>query len=404
MPYEILMPRLGWNMEEGTLIEWLKQDGDPVQSGDLVCTIEGDKATMEIESFETGTLRIPHASPALGTTIAVGTLLGYIVPEEERDTFDPDASPNADTPSSDSQTEDAPDQTVAILGAEASSSLQKDERESPISPRARRVAKELDVDWRSIQGSGRSGRIVEADIRKAAEQQAPSDLAGHKAIPLQGIRQVIAERMTEATRTTAPVTLTTEVDATVLATVRAQWPEDQSVRPAYHDLLIKIVGTALDEHPALNTSWHDDHIIAHEHINIGLAVDTDRGLTVPVISNVPGKSIQEISSESSHLIQAAQSDSLSLTQLQDGTFTITNLGMYDIDAFTPILNLPQCAILGVGRTIPKVTVIDEGNATTGIRKMMALSLTFDHRLVDGAPAARFLQRIKQLIETPGDVN
>ena len=142
MPYEILMPRLGWNMEEGTLIEWLKQD-------------------------------------------AVGTLLGYIVPEEERDTFDPDASPNADNPSSDSQTEDAPDQTVAIIGAEASSSLQKDERESPISPRARRVAKELDVDWRSIQGSGRSGRIVEADIRKAAEQQAPSALAGHKAIPLQ---------------------------------------------------------------------------------------------------------------------------------------------------------------------------------------------------------------------------
>ena len=159
---------------------------------------------------------------------------------------------------------------------------------------------------------------------------------------------------------------------------------------------------ALTEHPVMNASWRDG-VVMNEGIHIGIAVDTEGGVIAPVIRDVPGKSLQDISSASKRLIRAAQSGELTLDQVEGGTFTLTNLGMYDVDAFTPVINLPQCAILGLGRAAPKVVVLDESSGSTGIRRIMALSLTFDHRIVDGAPAARFLQRIRQLVEEPDSV-
>ncbi|MBI3744491.1 MAG: 2-oxo acid dehydrogenase subunit E2 [Chloroflexi bacterium] len=170
--------------------------------------------------------------------------------------------------------------------------------------------------------------------------------------------------------------------------------------PTYNDLLAKLVAVALGEHPALNASLSGETIVQHSAVHIGIAVETERGLLVPVVQDVCTRSLQQLAVESARLIEQTRAGTISPDHLHGGTFTITNLGMYDIDAFTPIINLPECAILGVGRIVSKVVVVNEASEATAVRKMVALSLTFDHRLVDGAPAARFLKRVKQLVEHP----
>ena len=207
--------------------------------------------------------------------------------------------------------------------------------------------------------------------------------------------------MIESARTAAPVTLTTEADATELRQMRRKLSADGSdIVPAYNDLLAKLAAMALAEHPALNAAIDGDEILLHRAINIGLAVDTERGLLVPVIRDADRLSLLELARASADLITRARAGNIAAADLQGGTFTISNLGMYDIEAFTPIINLPQCAILGVGRIAPRQVVLDAEAERLAIRHMMSLSLTFDHRLVDGAPAARFLQRVKQFVETP----
>ena len=233
----------------------------------------------------------------------------------------------------------------------------------------------------------------------------PQPLAsqGDTHIPISRTRNTIAERMAASSNTTAPVTLTTEVDATELAKLRKQLKGDNPAGrpvPSYNDLLAKLCSVALAEHPMLNARFEGDEIVQSAAVNIGLAVDTERGLLVPVIRDVAAKNLRQIAGESAALIEATRAGTMQADSLSGGTFTISNLGMYEIDAFTPIINLPQCAILGVGRIVPKVVVIDAESEQTAIRHMLFISLTFDHRLVDGAPAGRFLQRIKQFIEQP----
>jgi pyruvate dehydrogenase E2 component (dihydrolipoamide acetyltransferase) len=176
----------------------------------------------------------------------------------------------------------------------------------------------------------------------------------------------------------------------------------ETFQPSWYVLMARIAAAALAEHPLMNAAWRDG-VVLNEGIHIGIAVDTDDGVIVPVIRDIAAKPIQDLAEESKRLVEAARAGKLTLDQLQGGTFTLTNLGMYDIDAFTPIIHLPQCAILGLGRVTPKVVVLDEESGSTDIRRMMSLSLTFDHRVVDGAPAARFLRRIKQLVEEPDEV-
>ena len=422
MPYEIVMPRLGWNMEEGSLVEWLKQDGDPIIQGEMVCTIEGDKAAADVESFEAGILKIPHASPPPGQTVPVGTLLGFVVAEHEIETFDPNAGRAGDAGNEDVAVGPAegtaptgtsfPDPGTGTELERATPAATGRDRGAPaISPRARRAARSAGIDWRSLKGTGRSGRIVERDVLEAARQHDDArqheaarqhepevDGAAGKAGTGHGdMRQVIARRMAEAHRTTAPVTLNTEADVTALSSLF-----EDADRPSWYDLMARIAAVALAEHPVMNASWRDG-VVLNVGIHIGIAVDTSGGVIAPVIRDVPGKSLQEISAATKSLIQAAQDGGLTLDQIEGGTFTLTNLGMYDVDAFTPIIHYPQCAILGLGRAVSKVVVVDESSGETGVRRMMALSLTFDHRIVDGAPAARFLQRIKQLAEEPESV-
>ncbi len=432
MAIEILVPRLGWTMEEGTFVEWLKHDGDTVQQGDLLYRLEGDKALTEVEALDDGILRIPPDSPAPGSVVPVGALLAYVVAPGEAAPFEQggtgareSGSRGAAEPVGAGFTPAQPQtESVGAGFTPAQQSTDEGRKKGPaISPRALRVANELGVDWSKVTGSGRSGRIVEEDIRRAAEAQAaqvevakpvaplqpvsPASSSAAARAPLSRTRRIIAERMSAGVHVAAPVTLNTEVDATELVRLREQLKVDRKgqVIPSYSDLLTKIVARALADHPALNARIEGDEVVTESAVHVGIAVDTERGLLVPVLRDAQSKTLLQIAAESAALIARTREGKSSADDLRGSTFTITNLGMYDIDTFSPIINLPECAILGVGRITAKQVVtlrpgsIDEAERVA-VRRMLTLSLTFDHRLVDGAPAARFLQRVKQLVEQP----
>jgi pyruvate dehydrogenase E2 component (dihydrolipoamide acetyltransferase) len=453
MAVDVVMPRLGWGGSEASLVEWAKKDGDLVEAGDIVCLVEGDKVVTEVESMDSGILRIAPSCPAPGSAVPAGTILGYLLAPGEPAPFEPDATASgpqpAGIPAAAGIASSPPNPASAVSSAEAIARVPATERgHVAISPRARRVAQDLGVVWTAIQGSGRSGRIVERDVRETATMRpvvaritplarrvareagvdvddiargkagqritrADVEVAARASVPAApakldstagGVRRLIAERLTTSMRTVAPVTLTTDADATEFVQLRNKINADpgasEAVPVSYNDLLARLVAVALVDHPQLNSSFIGDEVVRHAAINIGIAVDSDRGLLVPVMRDVAAKSIRRIAEESSLLIRAARSGCISPDDLHGGTFTITNLGMYEIDAFTPIINLPECAILGVGRIVSRPVVVDEASGALAARKVMALSLTFDHRLVDGAPAARFLQRIKQFVERP----
>jgi pyruvate dehydrogenase E2 component (dihydrolipoamide acetyltransferase) len=287
-----------------------------------------------------------------------------------------------------------------------------------VTPVARRLAEREGIDIRTLEGTGSRGRITKGDVERSLATQlevAPATAATAAAAaavaeaPIAGVRARIARRMHESHRTTAPVTLTTEVNATALVALReslkGSLSDELGFSLGYNDLLIKVVAHALREFPAMNARLSRDASddltgkVVHrlERVHIGMAVDTDRGLLVPVVRDADQKRLVEIARNLRQLIERAQSGTATPDELSGGTFTITNLGMYDVDAFTPIINLPEVAILGVGRIKPVPAVV---NDAIEIQQRLWLSLTFDHRLVDGAPAARFLQRIKVLAEEP----
>jgi pyruvate dehydrogenase E2 component (dihydrolipoamide acetyltransferase) len=407
MAVEVVMPRLGWDMKVGRLAEWLKRDGDRVEVGDVLCSVEGDKATSEVESLDSGVLRIPPDSPPPGAEVAVGTVLAYLVQPGETAPFE--ATGNAGTLEA-AETAAAAAAATARPPADAETRSNSDadaavDQRAPrhmASPRARRAAADLGVDVTQLRGSGRGGRVLERDVLAASTSQPPRHQQASA-----GVRRLIAGRMADSARTTAAVTLTTEADASALVRLRAQIAADlaalgdTSPPPSYTDFLVKLAALALQDHPDLNASWAHDRVERHPYVHIGLAVDTPRGLLVPVVRDVPTKNLHQLARELADLVAAARSGAIAADDLHGGTFTITNLGMYEIDAFTPIINLPECAVLGVGRIIPRPVVVDPATETVGVRQLVALSLSFDHRVVDGAPAARFLRRIKQLVEHPG---
>ena len=272
------------------------------------------------------------------------------------------------------------------------------------SPLARRLAKEFGLDLTSIAGSGPDGRIVRDDVLQASTevpaQVFRTEPAASEVIELSGIRQIIAERMTMSVQTNASVTLHTEVDATSLVELRELFGEklqEQGVKLTYTDLIVKIIANALREHPRLNATLTDEGIHMLGDINIGVAVALEDGLVVPVVRNADKIGLASISEQIKNLAEKARNNQLTPGELQGGTFTLTNLGNFGVDAFTPIINPPECAILGIGRILKKPIVHNDAIA---VRNMLTLSLTFDHRVVDGAPAAQFLQTVSQYIQNP----
>lgn len=461
MAHEIRVPRLGWSMEVGTFLGWRKQDGERVVAGEPLFELEGEKAAQEIEAIDSGVLRIPPDAPEVGREMPVGALLGYLMDADEPLPWQsgPAAQPTPSVmpqPASSAApsvvSPERPDRTpptspavrhrarqlgVAIPdivgsgrrgrvtradleafveaarmdAAVVSAANQPAAAPSPSSasarrvatPRARRIARELRVDWTSLTGSGRQGRVREADVRRAAAQTPialPLGGADADRIPLSKRRRVIAQRMVASHQSTAPVTLTTRADAANLVNTREQFKGAAEIVPTYNDLITKLVGGVLKEQRQLAAYWDHEQLLlpALDQIHIGLAVDTDAGLLVPVLRNVTTMSLAELARTSLRLVERARAGQLTQTELQGAVFTVTNLGSYGIDAFTPMINLPESAILGVGAIRREPVVRDDDSLGVGWR--LTLSLTFDHRVIDGAPAARFLASVRAAIESP----
>jgi pyruvate dehydrogenase E2 component (dihydrolipoamide acetyltransferase) len=378
MAIPITVPRLGWSMDDGVFVGWLKADGATIRAGDALFTLESEKATEDVECLDDGVLHIPAHGPRKGDGVAVGAVIGFVLQPGEPIPREGEAPAEPSERKVETRTEES------RLGG--SLALAKHHRgQQTSSPRARRAAAKLGVDWRDANGTGRTGRIRERDVLALATP-------GHST------RRIIAERMLESHRSTAPVTLMTTIDATNLVHLRTQWKGDPI--PSYTDFFVKAAATALAQHAALNSRWENDRVVASDGIHIGIAVDTDVGLLVPVVRDVTQLSISELPSRTRDLIERARRGKLAIREMQSGTFTVTSLGAFGIDAFTPIINYPECAILGIGR-IRRCPAVFEDRIV--IRDQVTLCLTFDHRIVDGAPAARFMQTLAALIEEPAFV-
>jgi len=411
MVTEVILPKLGQTMEEGTIIEWLKQEGEPVQRGEVLFMVETDKATLEVEATARGFLR--KILVPVGKTVPVLTVVALITETADEDIAAYET--RFQVPGSRFQVTEVPE--PATLEPETL----KPETRIFASPRARKLAQKRGVDLAQVTGSGPNGRIVERDVvaylerRPKATPEAPfappGEMPSVESVPLTGLRRIIAERMATSARETARVTLVTEADATAFVEAREQLKADVAdewgFAPGYNDLLGLIVARALREFPYMNARLSADGQAVEwlSAVNLGMAVDTERGLLVPVIRDADQKGLRAFGTEFRALVERAQAGKSLPDDLTGGTFTITNLGMHEIDAFTPIINLPEAAILGVGRIQPKPVVhcpepAEGRDGEIVVRQMWTLSLAFDHRVVDGAPAARFLQRIKQLVENP----
>lgn len=452
MATPVIMPTLGMTMQEGTLQEWLVADGDRVSKGQPIYRLSTEKIDADVEAEADGILR---QLVAPDTTVPTGAVVGCILAEGEalpaefleiaqRLMAGPPSATTAQAPATAAPSAVAQAAPSAV-GAPASPAARRLARELGVdlahvtatgpggriteedvrraaearpaaataevraSPIAKRLAEEHGISLTSITGTGPGGRIVKEDVEKAIAERAaaaaaapePSPAAAEVAtLPFRGMRRTIAERMHQSLQSMAQLTLTMDSDMTealkMVSQIREEWRR-QGVQITYTDVVIKAVAIALTEHPRLNSVLDADVIRILPQINVGVAVALDEGLIVPVVKDADKKSLREISHDVHELVRKAQSNSLSVDEVSGGTFTITSLSNYDIDIFTPIINPPQAAILGVGR-IREVPAF-EGDQV--VRKsMMYLSLSFDHRLLDGAPAAQFLRRVRNLLERP----
>jgi pyruvate dehydrogenase E2 component (dihydrolipoamide acetyltransferase) len=379
MAIAIAIPRLGWSMEEGVFGGWLKRNGETVRAGDALFSLESEKGTEEVECLDSGILRIPADGPKVGDRVAVGAVIGYVT-----------ASPDEELPGARKVTTEISPQVIEPKASvETRKPVSTGRTRQTVSPRARRVAAELGIDVNVVAGTGRGGRVRERDVRES----------GQRLVPITTARRTIASRLVESRRETVPVTLMTTVDATNLVQLRQRYKTagDTDPVPSYTDLLVKLSASALQRHPLLSGQWTEEGIRLPQVINIGIAVDTDRGLYVPVIRDVPSLGIRDLAARANELIELARQGRLSAADTRGGCFTVSNLGSYGVDAFTPVINYPECAVLGIGRIARRPAMV--GDAVVA-RDEMTLSLTFDHRIVDGAPAARFLQTLSQAIENP----
>jgi pyruvate dehydrogenase E2 component (dihydrolipoamide acetyltransferase) len=385
MATEIVLPQWSMGMADGTIVRWLKHEGDAVTEGEPLVEVEAAKVTSEVEAEVSGVLA--HILVAEGETVPVRTPLCLIGTADEVR-----ASAGAPTEPVESATVAS---TLVTPVASSQSTVQ-------VTPVARRMAKDRGIDLSQVRGSGPGGRIVTEDVQQviaAAAQPAtsvpPASPTTEQVIPLTGMRGTIARRMHQSLQTSAQVTLVTEVDVSALVQLREDLKQQFAL--TYTDLVVKAVARALKEHPRLNAWIEGEQIQLVQAIHIGVAVALDEGLIVPVVRNADRRSLREIAQETQRLALRAREGTLSRDEVVGSTFSVTNLGVYGIDAFTPIINPPESAILGVGRINEKLVRVLRGAEW---RHVMTLSLTFDHRVVDGTPAAAFLQTIGKHLENP----
>jgi pyruvate dehydrogenase E2 component (dihydrolipoamide acetyltransferase) len=382
-------------MEEGTFVSWRKRPGEHVAAGEILFELEGEKALQEIESLDAGILHVPDDSPAPGSVVPVGRLLGYLLVPSEPVPGPPGTADEvpAEAPGCPTLPESRP--AVAESRPLASKIA---------SPRARRVATELGVDWTVLLGTGRGGRVRERDVRAAAgvptpagpNSPGPTRTSGPRLVRVSPRRKAIADRLRLSRARTLPVTITTVADATNLRGLREQFKASGArIIPSLTDIMVCLVAGIFRSHPHMAARWEVDHEslvqAAEDGLHIGIAVDTPEGLLVPVIRDAGRKSLIDVAMASRTLIDQARTGRLAADDMQGGVFTITNLGAFGIDAFTPIVNYPEIAILGLGAIHRDSVSFPDGRILP--RDRMVLSLTFDHAAVDGAPAAAFLKDV-----------
>lgn len=388
----IIMPKQGLQMTEGMISTWLIEEGQPVKEGEPLFEMETDKLAITIDAAVSGTLLKILAEE--GEIIPVADPIAVIgEPGENYEAILASGGSSASAAAAEEQ-EPAPAAEKAAPAPSASVSAAAPAETPRIfaSPRARTRAAEWGIDYRRISGSGPLGMVVERDIPAA---KAPAETE-HR-IPISGMRRIISQRMLESLNTLAQASHRLTVDMTAAAALRKQL-QAADIRVSYNDIVIRCTAKALTEFPMMNSTMDEQYITTKDYVNIGMAVATDNGLLVPVIRDADLMTLPEIACISKDLAARTKENKLNPDELSGGTFTISNLGMFDIESFTAIINKPEAGILAVGK-IEKKPVVQED--TIVIRPLMQLSLTYDHRIVDGAPAALFLRRIKQLLETPG---
>jgi pyruvate dehydrogenase E2 component (dihydrolipoamide acetyltransferase) len=390
---EVRVPKLGMSMKKGVLTKWLKAEGETVAEGVELFEIATEKITATVQAPASGVLgRV--VVPAGNAQLPVGALVGLI--GEPGDAF-PTAEELAGTPPAAMA---APARPAAPAQAAAGAApAGAPQAEVLASPAAKRRARELGVDIAQVPPPAPNKRITTDDVEAFAERQATeaaAPVAAGRVVPFEGIRMIVAERLTDSLRTMAQVTVSREAQVGGLVAHRRElapgFEAATGVRLTYTDLLIQTVANLLPGHPLLNAALTDEGIVVAEAVHMGVAVALQEGLIVPVIRDAGTRPLGEIARERARLAEKAQAGALSLEEVEGGTFTISNLGAYGADAFTPIVNPPQCAILGVGRIVDRPAVV---NGQVTVCPTMWLSLTFDHRIVDGAPAAQFLRELAE---------
>jgi pyruvate dehydrogenase E2 component (dihydrolipoamide acetyltransferase) len=427
MANEVKLPRLGQGMESGTIVKWLKAEGDPVQKGEPLYELDTDKVTQEVEAEASGVLlkiAVPQGEADVGTTIAVIGEQGEAVPEPEA-SGDPEGDETGPPPAGSDANGDGAEQSAEKpaeaparepereRGREASAAeqiselrdAQRGDGRVKASPLARRIARERGIELASLRGTGPEGRVVAEDVERAdagapAPAQAPAAApAGDvERVELSSVRRTIARRLTEAWQ--IPVfQLVASVDMSrVNALLERLRDDDSGPRVTVTDVLTKAAAAALLRHREVNAQWADDTILRFPTANVAIAVAAPQGLVVPVIRSAERLRLAEIAAARADIVTRAREGKLQRADLEGGTFTISNLGMFRVEQFTAVLNPPQAAIVAVGAIEDRAVPV---GAELAVRPMMTMTATFDHRAVDGAPAASFLQTLKESLEEPG---
>jgi len=428
MATKVFMEALSPTMEEGRLVKWNKNEGDAVKHGDVLAEVETDKAVMELVARGDGILRARLV--AEGAAVPVGTLVGVIGTKDEdisaltagaaasaTSAVTPSAPAAAATPPTNagaaaSAPTPPPAAPVAASGSPTLAPAQSAASLSPArtiaSPLARKLAGDKGVDLNAIHGSGPGGRIVKRDIEAiAAAASAPGAVApprkaaagDYEDVPLTMIRKTIARRLAESIGPIPTFYLTAEIDLSRAAEMRAAAAElGDAYKVSFNDIILKATATALSQHPEVNAHWLGDHIRLHNRVHLGMAVATDDGLIVPVIFDANEKGLGAISKESKELAKKARERKLKPEEYTGSTFSVSNLGMMQIDQFTAIINPPEVGILAIGAIEDKVAVAADGGFE--VRKKLRVTMSCDHRAVDGAVGAKFLQTLRRLIENP----
>lgn len=406
--HEVIMPKLGLTMESGKIEKWHKKEGDKVKAGEVLFEVMTDKVTIEVESYDSGILR--KILRAEGEEVPVTEVVAYIGEEDE------------EIPQAELELAVEDKKKVEVKKAEEAAEKVKEVsgisgEGVKISPLARKTAKEIGIDYKSerIAGSGPGGRIVKEDIiayskkkgKALGEEAAPVTTTGitiKSSSPLEGIRKVIAERMSYSKSNIPHIVLNAKADVTQLIVLREKFKEKilkkHGIKITYTDFILKSTAVALRENLEVNSTFSDGNYIIYDDVNVGVAVSLEGGLIVPIIFDCDKLEILNIAKKRIELVGKAREGRLSLEEISNGTFTVTNLGMYGIRSFSPIINPPQAAILAVGEIYTEPAVV---NGKIKPESFIDLSVSCDHRIIDGMIGAKFLRRIVELIENPAEL-